>query len=80
MFTPTGEATWDVSFSFQFQGSHTFSGTAEGSLKNGKLEGTVLNERETRSFDFRGTVKQLPSREEITMPIQEQLIVELYSK
>ena len=29
---------------------------------------------------FRGTVKQLPSREEITLPIQEQLIVELYSK
>ena len=29
---------------------------------------------------FQGTVKQLPSREDITMPIQEQLIVELYSK
>ena len=29
---------------------------------------------------FRGTVKQLPNREDITMPIQEQLIVELYSK
>ena len=29
---------------------------------------------------FQGTVKALPSREEITMPIQEQLIVELYSK
>jgi small subunit ribosomal protein S4 len=29
---------------------------------------------------FQGTVKQLPSREEIVMPIQEQLIVELYSK
>jgi len=58
VFTPTGEATWDVSFNFQFQGSHTFSGTAEGSLKNGKLEGTVLNERETRSFDFRGSIKR----------------------
>ncbi len=30
--------------------------------------------------NFRGTVRQLPTREEITMPIQEQLIVELYSK
>ena len=30
--------------------------------------------------NFRGTVRQLPSREDITMPIQEQLIVELYSK
>jgi small subunit ribosomal protein S4 len=29
---------------------------------------------------FQGTVRQLPEREEITMPIQEQLIVELYSK
>jgi small subunit ribosomal protein S4 len=29
---------------------------------------------------FRGTVKQLPTREDIIMPIQEQLIVELYSK
>lgn len=29
---------------------------------------------------FKGTVKQLPVREDITMPIQEQLIVELYSK
>jgi small subunit ribosomal protein S4 len=29
---------------------------------------------------FRGTFKALPSREELTMPIQEQLIVELYSK
>jgi len=29
---------------------------------------------------FRGIVKGLPVREDITMPIQEQLIVELYSK
>jgi small subunit ribosomal protein S4 len=29
---------------------------------------------------FSGTVKQLPVREDITMPIQEQLIVELYSR
>jgi small subunit ribosomal protein S4 len=29
---------------------------------------------------YKGTVKSLPSREDITMPIQEQLIVELYSK
>lgn len=30
--------------------------------------------------NFSGTVKSLPDRQEITMPIQEQLIVELYSK
>ena len=29
---------------------------------------------------FQGTVKGYPTREEVTMPIQEQLIVELYSK
>jgi small subunit ribosomal protein S4 len=29
---------------------------------------------------FQGTVKQLPNREDISLPIQEQLIVELYSK
>ncbi len=30
--------------------------------------------------NYKGTVKSLPEREAITMPIQEQLIVELYSK
>jgi len=29
---------------------------------------------------FRGTVSSRPSREDITLPINEQLIVELYSK
>jgi small subunit ribosomal protein S4 len=29
---------------------------------------------------FKGTIKALPVREDITMPIQDQLIVELYSK
>lgn len=29
---------------------------------------------------FKGTVNNLPAREDITMPVQEQLIVELYSK
>lgn len=35
---------------------------------------------ELDSTAFKGTVKALPNRDEITMPIQEQLIVELYSK
>ena len=30
--------------------------------------------------NFKATVKVLPTREELTMPIQEHLIVELYSK
>jgi len=35
---------------------------------------------ELEKTNLRGTVKSLPSREDLTMPIQEQLIVELYSK
>jgi small subunit ribosomal protein S4 len=35
---------------------------------------------ETDKDAFQGTVKSMPSREDITMPIQEQLIVELYSR
>jgi len=30
--------------------------------------------------NFKGTVKVLPTRDELTMPVQEQLVVELYSK
>jgi len=30
--------------------------------------------------NFKGTLKTLPNREDLTMPIQEQLIIELYSK
>ena len=30
--------------------------------------------------EFKGTVKALPAREDVTLPIREQLIVELYSK
>ncbi len=30
--------------------------------------------------NFQGTVKALPAREDVTLPVQEQLIVELYSK
>jgi small subunit ribosomal protein S4 len=35
---------------------------------------------EVTSENFSGVVRELPSRDDITMPIQEQLIVELYSK
>jgi small subunit ribosomal protein S4 len=30
--------------------------------------------------NFKGTVKVFPVRDELTMPVQEQLVVELYSK
>jgi small subunit ribosomal protein S4 len=35
---------------------------------------------EINKDSFEGTVKALPVREDITMPIQEQLIVEWYSR
>jgi small subunit ribosomal protein S4 len=35
---------------------------------------------EVSKEDLKGAVKAYPTREELTMPIQEQLIVELYSK
>ncbi len=35
---------------------------------------------ELQAQDFRGLFKNYPSREEIALPVQEQLIVELYSK
>lgn len=55
VFTPTGEQTWDVQFHFEFRGEpHTYSGTAEGSLGDGTLRGTVLNESKQRTFTFLG--------------------------
>jgi small subunit ribosomal protein S4 len=35
---------------------------------------------ELNRAEMKGTVKAFPSREELTMPMQEQLVVELYSK
>jgi len=40
----------------------------------------IPNWIEVEKEKFRGSFKSLPSREDLTMPIQEQLIVELYSK
>ncbi|RMH18431.1 MAG: hypothetical protein D6696_13115 [Acidobacteria bacterium] len=58
VFTPTGDGTWEVSFHFTFRGRpHTYSGTAEGSLDDGPLEGTVKNENRRRTFTFQGTVE-----------------------
>jgi small subunit ribosomal protein S4 len=50
-----------------------------GSLET--LEGRSIPQwLETDKDNFAGTVKAMPVREDITMPIQEQLIVELYSR
>jgi small subunit ribosomal protein S4 len=40
----------------------------------------IPNWIELEKDQFRGALKALPNREDLTMPIQEQLIVELYSK
>ncbi len=45
------------------------------------LEGrAVPSWLETDKAAFEGTVKALPAREDVTLPIQEQLVVELYSR
>jgi small subunit ribosomal protein S4 len=45
------------------------------------LEGKAVPQwLEIEKAEFKGVVKSMPSREDITMPIQEQLIVELYSR
>jgi small subunit ribosomal protein S4 len=45
------------------------------------LEGkSVPQWLEMEKAEFKGSVKAMPTREDITMPIQEQLIVELYSR
>jgi small subunit ribosomal protein S4 len=50
-----------------------------GSLE--ALEGRSLPQwLEIDKTNFAGTVKAMPTREDITLPIQEQLIVELYSR
>ncbi|MBU2613746.1 30S ribosomal protein S4, partial [Patescibacteria group bacterium] len=41
---------------------------------------TVPTWLELDGANFSGTVKALPNREELTLPMQEQLIVELYSR
>ena len=47
----------------------------EGAARRGVPSWIELNQT-----NFQGTVKAMPNREEITLPIHEQLIVELYSK
>jgi small subunit ribosomal protein S4 len=54
-------------------------GSVEDSLSKAMHRG-LPDWIELDSENFRGTVSRIPSREEIAMPVQEQLIVELYSK
>jgi small subunit ribosomal protein S4 len=52
------------------------TGAMEALSKRGALPRWL----ELDAQNFRGVVKEFPAREDITMPIEEQLIVELYSK
>lgn len=55
VFTETGEEQWNVDFHFTFQGGdHVYTGTAEGSLSGGRLQGEVRNEDRNRTFTFQG--------------------------
>jgi len=49
-------------------------------LEAARQRGTIPPWVEVEPEKFRGTLKYLPSREELAVPIQEHLIVELYSK
>jgi hypothetical protein len=56
VFTPKADGEWDVAFHFTFRGRpHTYEGTAEGSLTEGSLKGTVQNDNKRRTFTFQGT-------------------------
>ena len=45
------------------------------------LEGKAVPQwLEVDKAAFEGTVKAMPTREDVTLPIEEQLIVELYSR
>lgn len=50
------------------------------SMENVKKRGGVARWLEFDSANLSGEVKEFPAREDITMPIDEHLIVELYSK
>jgi small subunit ribosomal protein S4 len=60
----------------------------DGSKQNTHIQAAIANVEkrgvpqwlELDGNNFKGSVKALPSREDVTMPLQEQLVVELYSK
>ena len=64
-----------ISLKEKHQKSELITDNLEGAVRRGLPSWLELDQSK-----FQGTVKALPNRDEITMPIQEQLIVELYSK
>ena len=64
-----------ISLNDKHQKNELITDNLEGAVRRGLPSWLELDQSK-----FQGTVKALPNRDEITMPIQEQLIVELYSK
>ena len=56
------------------------SAAIKGALEAQARRGNLARWLEMDASNFKGVVKEFPAREDITMPIEEQLIVELYSK
>ena len=59
VFTPVDRGNWEVVFHFTFDGrKHAYAGTAEGTLSEGELKGTVKNENRRRTFVFEGRFEE----------------------
>ncbi|HUT54051.1 MAG TPA: 30S ribosomal protein S4 [bacterium] len=56
------------------------SAAIKGALESLARRGNLARWLEMDAANFKGVIKEFPAREDITMPIEEQLIVELYSK
>jgi|GEM_PF-2206577 len=54
IMTPDGEDTWTIAFHFMWEEEpRTYTGTATGSLMDGELKGTALNDNPDRKMQFR---------------------------
>jgi hypothetical protein len=57
-FTQTGKNQWKAAFKFNWKKTpHVYTGTATGSLTDGKIEGKIFNDTKKRTFTFTGVVK-----------------------
>ena len=68
------EESFKPSYWFSYEGLRTID-AVENVDRRGVPQWLTLDKK-----NFRGTVAALPEREDITMPIEEHLIIELYSK
>ena len=71
---PAGKKLW------QDCASPLLEGKAVASIKLDAKAGPYCKKYKMAKDAFQGRVKTLPARDNVTLPIREQLIVELYSK